>query len=354
MSKFLACSYGGLAAYVPGEQPRDRKYIKLNTNESPYPPSPKVIAAIAEKTADMNLYPDPEYRSFREKAAAYHGVGIENVSVGGGSDELLDWIFRAFFPDRGVIFPDVTYGFYKVWAALYGIKYREIPLRDDFTVDPADYTKTEKGGPCVVLADPNAPTGIAAGLDAIETIVAADPDRVVVIDEAYADFSSYTAAPLVKKYDNLIVVRTFSKSRSFAGGRVGYCLASPEIIKDIEFMRFSTNPFNLSRTACAAAEASFDDDDYFRARVADVVRVRDEFSAALCKLGFEVTESSSNFVFAKFPGKSGRDLAAALRERGILIRRFDSERIKDHLRITVGTAEQMSALVGALADILKG
>ena len=353
MSRFLSESYRALSAYVPGEQPKDRKYIKLNTNESPYPPSPKVTAAIAEKTDDMNLYPDPEYTSFRTAAAEYHGIGIENVSVGGGSDELLDWIFRAFFQDRGVIFPDVTYGFYKVWAKLYGIKYREIPLKGDFTVDPADYTAAEKGGPCVVLADPNAPTGIAAGRDMIEAIVSADPDRIVVIDEAYADFSTYTSAPLIKKYDNLIIVRTFSKSRSFAGGRAGYCLASPDIIRDIEFMRFSTNPFNLSRMACAAAEASFADDAYFRARVADVVRVRDGFSSALCELGFEVIPSSSNFVFARFPGKSGRDLAAALRERGILIRRFDSERIKDFLRITIGTEEQMNVLAGAFADILK-
>ena len=353
MSKFLAGAYRGLAAYVPGEQPRDRKYIKLNTNESPYPPSPKVTAAIAEKTGDMNLYPDPEYKSFREKAAAYHGVGIENVSVGGGSDELLDWIFRAFFADRGVIFPDVTYGFYKVWAALYGIKYREIPLKDDFTIDLADYTKAEKGGPCVILADPNAPTGVAAGREAIGAIVAADPDRIVVIDEAYADFSDYTSAPLIGKYDNLIVVRTFSKSRSFAGGRAAYCLSSPDVIRDIEFMRFSTNPFNLSRMACAAAEASFEDDAYFKEHVGAVVETRKKFSMALKGLGFEVLPSSANFVFARYPGKSGKELAGELRERSILIRRFDSERIKDYLRITIGTEEQMNVLVGALADILK-
>ncbi len=353
MGIFLADRFRYFEAYAPGEQPRDRKYVKLNTNESPFPPAPGVARALAECAETLNLYPDPTYAALRGKLAALHGVTPDMVTVGCGSDEILDFIFRAFLSDRGAVFPDVTYGFYKVLAELYGIAYREIPLRDGFAVAPSDYAPTAPSGgnPAVVLAEPNAPTGIAAGEKAITEILEADPLRPVVIDEAYADFSGVSAVPLLGKHKNLIVVRTFSKSRSLAGGRVGYCVAFPEIIRDIDLIRFSTNPYNLSRAAVAAAEASLDDDGYFKECVETVVRTRDRFAADLRAIGFDLSDSSANFVFARCPEISGKRLAAVLRERGFLVRRFDGERIKDHLRITVGSRSDMAALFSELKNI---
>ncbi len=348
MGKFLADRFRALEAYVPGEQPRDRKYIKLNTNESPFPPAPGVAAALSSCADDLCLYPDPEYTSLRAKIAEYHGLSPECVTVGGGSDEVLDFIFRAFFSGGSVQFPDVTYGFYKVFSNLYGIPYREVPLKDDFTVDPAAYT--EKCG--VVIANPNAPTGIMLDRGGVLSLLTADPDRLVVVDEAYADFAPESSVSLVGEHDNLIVVRTFSKSRSLAGARVGYCLASPELIRDIELIRFSTNPYNLSRMACAAAEASLADREYFKKCVGEIVRVRGRLLEKLSELGFEATDSASNFVFARYPGMRGDALAAALRERGVLVRRFAGERTGDFLRITLGSAEQTSALVSALSEIV--
>ena len=353
MGKFLSKVYRGLEAYTPGEQPKDKKYVKLNTNESPFPPSPLVWKALRECSGDLNLYPDPTYASLRATFAAYHGVEPDCVTVGSGSDELLDWIFRAFFQDRGVVFPDVTYGFYKVWADLYGIEYRTIPLKDDFTVDPDDYIPKENGeNPAVVIANPNAPTGVFLPVEQIARIADADPSRPVVVDEAYADFAPASSIPLVREHENVIVVRTLSKSRSLAGARAAYCVASPDVIRDIDLIRFATNPYNVSRMACAAAEASFEDDEYFRANVAAVVSERERLEDELARLGFETTPSSANFVFTRFPGKDGKAIAAALRERGVLVRRFDGERTGDRLRITVGSREQNDVLLRELAAIV--
>lgn len=346
MGKFLSDKYAGLTAYVPGEQPKDRKYIKLNTNESPFPPAPGVGAALASCAGDLNLYPDPEYSSLRAKIAEYHGVPADCVTVGDGSDEVLDFIFRAFFTGKKILFPDVTYGFYKVFADLYGIGFREVPLREDFTVDPADYSGAEG----IVIADPNAPTGVQLGRDGVLSLLAGG--GLVVVDEAYADFARESSVGLVKEFDNLIVVRTFSKSRSLAGARVGYCVAQPGIIRDIELIRFSTNPYNLSRMAVAAAEASLADDGYFKKCVREVVRVRGKLIAGLRALGFEATDSEANFVFARHPGTDGGALAAALRERGILIRRFAGERTGDHLRITVGGEADTDVLLATLSGIV--
>ena len=350
MSIFLSEKYRSLRAYVPGEQPRNRKYLKLNTNESPFPPSPAVSKAVAECVGELNLYPDPEYLSLRRALAACHGVTEDMVTVGAGSDEILDWCFRAFFTDRGAAFPDVTYGFYKVWADLYAIPYETFPLKDDFTVDPADYENTSRA---VVIPDPNAPTGVRLGEAAVERILRADPGRVVVIDEAYADFASGDCVPLTAKHKNLVVVRTFSKSRSLAGGRVGYCIASPELIRDIDLLRFSSNPYNLSRMAVAAAEAALADGDYFAKNVKKIRETREKTKAALRDRGFEVTDSEANFLFIRLPGSSGAAIESELRRRGVLVRRFDGPRTGDFLRVTVGEAADMERFVTEIADAAK-
>ena len=350
MSIFLSEKYRSLKAYVPGEQPRDRKYLKLNTNESPFPPSPAVAEAVAGCVGDLNLYPDPEYLSLRSALAEFHGVTRDMVTVGAGSDEILDWCFRAFFTDRGAAFPDVTYGFYKVWADLYAIPYETFPLRDDFSIDPADYESTSRA---VVIPDPNAPTGVRLGEAAVESVLRADPGRVVVIDEAYADFASGDCVPLTKKYDNLVVVRTFSKSRSLAGGRAGYCIASPELIRDIDLLRFSSNPYNLSRMTAAAAEAALSDNGYFEENVKKICDTREITKEALRNAGFTVTDSEANFLFVRKAGVSGAAIESELRRRGVLVRRFDGERTGDFLRVTVGEASDMERFVSEIASAAK-
>ena len=350
MSIFLSEKYRSLKAYVPGEQPRDRKYLKLNTNESPFPPSPAVSKAVAECVGDLNLYPDPEYLSLRSALAEFHGVTSDMVTVGAGSDEILDWCFRAFFTDRGAAFPDVTYGFYKVWADLYSIPYETFPLMDDFSIDPADYENTSRA---VVIPDPNAPTGVRLGSAAVERILRADPGRVVVIDEAYADFASGDCVPLTKKYDNLVVVRTFSKSRSLAGGRAGYCIASPELIRDIDLLRFSSKPYNLSRMTAAAAEAALSDNGYFEENVKKICDTREITKEALRNAGFEVTDSEANFLFVRKAGVSGAAIESELRRRGVLVRRFDGPRTGDFLRVTVGEASDMKRFVSEIASAAK-
>ena len=350
MSRYISSRFDTLKEYVPGEQPQDKKYIKLNTNESPYPPSPAVIERLNSAEAEkLKLYSDPDCRGVRVRLAALYGVEAENVIVTNGSDEALNFAFMAY-TDRGAVFPDISYGFYKVFAQLYGIDARQIPLKDDFTIDPAEYCHAD--GAMVVIANPNAPTGLTLPLDAIEKIVQTNPDSVVVIDEAYIDFGGESAIPLTKKYDNLLVVQTFSKSRSMAGARLGYAIGNTALIADLNKLRCSTNPYNVNRLTLAAGEAAIDTQAYYDENCKKIIETREKTAAALREMGFDVTDSRANFLFAKTDRMSGGDLYRALRERGILVRHFDTPRIAEYNRITVGAPEEMEALLSAVRAIL--
>ena len=352
MSRFLAKKYSTLDAYVPGEQPRDKKYIKLNTNEFPYPPAPDVIAAInSDVISDLRLYSDPTAKNLKESLAKYYGVESENVFVSNGSDESLNFAFACFFED-GVAYADLTYGFYSVFADLYGINAKVIPLDKDFSIVPDDYIGLDCG---MVIANPNAPTGKALPICEIERIVASNPDRVVVVDEAYVDFGGESAIPLTKKYDNLLVCMTYSKSRGMAGARLGFAVGNADLIADLELMKYSTNPYNLDSLALRMGAAALTDSSkaYYEKMVGEVIRVREETAMRLKGLGAEVLDSKANFLFVKLPNVSGGDAYAKLRERGILVRHFSKARISDYLRISIGTADDMAALVNAVADIIK-
>ena len=350
MSRYLNNSLQSLAAYVPGEQPRDMAYIKLNTNESPFPPAPKVMEAVTKEQVELlRLYSDPECKGLKEKLAKLYGVEPKNIFVGNGSDEVLNFLFLGFAQD-GVVFPDITYGFYKVFSQLYGLDYTQIPLKEDFSVDPSDYFGSSR---MTVIANPNAPTGMNLSLDQIEAIVKANQDHVVVIDEAYVDFGGETAYPLTEKYDNLIVVRTFSKSRSLAGARLGYAIGPEGLIADLEKIRYSTNPYNIDRLALLIGEAAVESEDYYQEKCAEIIRVREMTRGTLEKMGFEVLPSKTNFLFAQKSGISGAELYAGLRRRGILVRHFTQPRIENYVRITVGTQEQMEKACAALFDILQ-
>ena len=350
MSKFLAPRLASLEAYTPGEQPKDRKYIKLNTNESPYPPSPEVLEAVnGDAVASLNLYPDPTCSVLREKLAQRYGVSSENVFVSNGSDDILNFAFMAFCTEeKGMAFPDITYGFYKVFAELHGVKAKVIPLLSDFSVNVEAFCGV---GMNIALANPNAPTGIALSLCEIERILKSNSKSVVIVDEAYVDFGAESAVSLVGKYDNLIVVRTFSKSRSMAGARLGFAISSPEIIEDLEKLKYSTNPYDINRLTQIAGAAAIDSDGYYFKNVKRITETREYTEKALLSLGFEVIPSKANFLFARHPDFSGEWLYKSLRENGILVRHFGGERIKEYLRITVGTAEEMDSLVKALGKL---
>ncbi len=352
MSRFLAKKYSTLDAYVPGEQPRDKRYIKLNTNEFPYPPAPDVIASInADVISNLRLYSDPTAKNLKESLAKYYGVNADNVFVSNGSDESLNFAFACFFED-GVAFADLTYGFYSVFADLYGIDAKIIPLDADFSIVPEDYMELDRG---LVIANPNAPTGKALPLSDIERIVASNQDRVVVVDEAYVDFGGESAIPLTKKYDNLLVCMTYSKSRGMAGARLGFAIGNAELIADLELMKYSTNPYNLDSLALRMGAAALTDSSksYYEEKVGEVIRVREETAEKLTYLGAEVLPSRANFLFVKLPNISGGDAYTKLRDRGILVRHFSKARISDYLRISIGTAEDMSELVKAVAEIIK-
>lgn len=351
MSRFLSSKYASLKPYVPGEQPLDMKYIKLNTNESPYPPSPKVLERLsAEETGRLNLYPDPEGKRLKEKVAKLYGVKTNNVFLANGSDEALAFAFMAFFDeDSPVAFPDVTYGFYPVYAELFNIPASIIPLREDLTVNVADYCGINKN---IVIANPNAPTGLMLSLGDIEKILLANPEHIVLVDEAYIDFGGASAVGLIEKYDNLLVVHTCSKSRSLAGARLGFVFGCAALIEDIEKMRYSFNSYNISRLTLAAGEAAIESDDYFRDMQQKIIETREKAAADLKALGMTMTDSKANFLFATLPGFSGEKLYRSLKELGILVRHFDKPRISEYLRITVGTDEQMDALCKALKTII--
>jgi len=350
MSRYLSSRLTSLEEYVPGEQPQDKKYVKLNTNESPYPPSPAVIERLnAAEAANLKLYSDPDCRGVRIRLAALYGVEKENVLVTNGSDEALNFAFMAY-TDRGALFPDISYGFYKVFAQLYGIHAKVVPLKEDFTIDPADYFDAR--GAMVVIANPNAPTGLTLPLTAIEQIAQKNPGSVVLIDEAYVDFGGESAIPLTKKYDNLLVVQTFSKSRSLAGARLGYAIGNASLVADLNKIRCSTNPYNVNRLTLAAGEAAIDTQPYYTENCKKIIETREKTAAALREMGFTVTDSRANFLFAKSDRIGGEVLYRALKERGILVRHFTSSRIADYNRITVGAPEEMQALLTAVREIL--
>ncbi len=353
MSRFLSSRFSSLIPYTPGEQPTDMKYVKLNTNESPFPPSKKVLDAVSsEEVAKLNLYPDPTGKALIKKLAEAYGVEEENVFISNGSDDILNFSFMAFCDKtKGAYFPEISYGFYEVYAELYGLNYKKIPLKEDLSIDPADYYNS---GNTVVIANPNAPTGLTLTPDEVEEILKADPDDVVIIDEAYVDFGAQSCVPLTKKYHNLIVVMTYSKSRSLAGGRLGFAIAHKDLITDLNTIKYSTNPYNINRLTMVAGIASLEDSDYYKICNKNTAEVREYTKAELKKRGFDMTDSKANFIFAKSDKIGGEEYYLSLKAKGVLVRHFKNEKIKDYVRITIGTKEQMDILLKATDEILSG
>ena len=352
MSRFLNKRYQSLEAYTPGEQPRDMVYIKLNTNESPYPPAPSVVAAMdARQVENLRLYSDPTGLSLKQKLAELYDLAPENIFISNGSDDILNFAFMAFADDRGAAFADITYGFYPVYGELHNVNVQIIPLEADFSLDYQKYCGLNK---MIVIANPNAPTGMEIPLWQIEEILKTNPDSVVVIDEAYVDFGGTSCYQLIKNYVNLLVVRTFSKSRCLAGARLGYAFGSKELIEDLEKLKYSTNPYNVNRLTMMLGCETVDAEPYYREVSEKIQAARAWAVDALQNLGFQVLPSKANFIFARHPGVSGAELYSGLRQRGILVRHFTKERIKDFVRITIGTQEQMERLAEALQDMTGG
>ena len=351
MSRFFSEKYAELEPYVPGEQPRDQQYIKLNTNESPFPPHPDVTEAVRAEAARLRLYSDPECVELRKVLADRLHVDPDMLLMTNGSDETLNFAFMAFCgPRTPAVFPDLTYGFYPVYAKINLLPSRVIPLKEDFTINIEDYANA---GGTIFIANPNAPTGIALNRGQIEEILKKNPDNVVVVDEAYVDFGTESCIPLTKQYDNLLVIQTFSKSRSLAGARLGYAVGNPDLIRDLNTIKYSTNPYNVNRLTAAAGIACLKQDEYNQANCRTIMENRTRCAAQLKELGFEMTDSLANFLFVRHPRIDGGELYRTLKERGILIRHFTLEKIADYNRITVGTEEQMDALIAAIRTIIK-
>lgn len=356
MSRFLSDRYAALEPYVPGEQPQDQKYIKLNTNESPFPPSPKAQAAAAAAAAKLQLYPDPDCRVLGEKLAAHLAAdsGAEltrdNVIITNGSDEVLNFAFMAFCDkDRPAVFPDITYGFYPVFADMNGVPYREIPLDGELRIVPEDYIGAAG---TLFIANPNAHTGVALSLAEIERIVSGNPDSLVVVDEAYVDFGAESSISLLDEYDNLLVIQTFSKSRSLAGARLGFGAASAEIIRDLNTIRNSTNPYNINAMTMAAGIGVLEDEDYTRENCRQVIANRRYTEERLSTMGFELTDSVSNFVFMRHPQVDGGRIYEETKRRGVLIRHFTKPRMAQYNRVTIGSREQMDRFLEVLEEVI--
>ena len=347
MSRYWNSSTRRLSPYVPGEQPKDQVYIKLNTNENPYPPSPRVLEAIRGKVGEaLSLFPDPESTELRDSIAEKYGLKREEVFVGNGSDEVLALAFKAFFePQSPVLFADITYSFYKVYVQFYDLTAKIIPLMDSFQID------IEKNGG-IVIANPNAPTGIEVPLEDIERIIQSNPDSVVLVDEAYVDFGAQTAVSLVREYPNVLVVQTLSKSRSLAGLRVGFAFGHPELIEGLNRVKNSFNSYPIDRLAQAGAVAAIEDEAYFRETTEKVIRTRTWVVEELQRMGFEVLPSKTNFVFVRAAGRSAAELQRRLKEEGILVRHFAQPRIDEYLRITIGTDDEMKILLDRLQRII--
>ena len=351
MSRFFSEKYRDLVPYVPGEQPKDKKYIKLNTNESPFPPSPKAQQYAAEAAKGLQLYSDPECKVLTAKASGMLGVPMDQIIFTNGSDEALNFAFMAFCDrNRPAVFPDITYGFYSIFADLNGVPYTQIPLKEDFTIDTSDYIGANA---TIFIANPNAPSGLTLSLEQIEEILKGNPDNVVVIDEAYVDFAGESAIKLIPQYENLLVIQTFSKSRSMAGARLGFCVGSKALIGDLNAIKFSTNPFNVNAMTMAAGLGALEDEEYFRDNCRKILENRTWTTEKLREMGFQVADSTTNFVLAKHEKLVGKQLYLDLKARGILVRHFDTPRLTDYVRVTIGSKEEMAAFIAAAKDILE-
>ena len=351
MSRFFTEKYSKLVPYTPGEQPKDMNYIKLNTNESPFPPSNSVNKAVEKEASKLQLYCDPVCTELTTKLAELHNVEFNEVLATNGSDEILNFAFMAFCDEKHpIVFADITYGFYSVFADLNNIPYEIIPLKDDFSIDINDYIGINKN---IVIANPNAPTGKYFEKSDIEKIVKSNPNNIVIIDEAYIDFGGETASTLIHKYDNLLVTGTFSKSRSLAGGRLGFGIGNKGLIADLNTIKYSTNPYNVNRLTQIAGVMALNDNKYYMDNCKIIIENREFTEKALKSLGFDVIPSKANFVFAKSDKISGEDLYKKLKSKGILVRHFTNERIKEYNRITIGTFEQMEALISTIKEIFK-
>ena len=351
MSKYLSKKHEKLVPYTPGEQPKDMQYIKLNTNESPFPPSKKAIELAGAAAEKLMLYPDPECAALTEAIADRLSLKKDQVLVTNGSDEILNFAFMAYCDKQTpAIFPDITYGFYKVFADINGVPYIELPLDCEFNID-LDALCDIKG--TVFLANPNAPTGKLLSLSEVERVVASDLDRIVVVDEAYIDFGGESATMHIDKYENLLVTQTFSKSRSMAGARLGFGAANASLIADLNAIKYSTNPYNINRMSEAAGLGVMADEAYTKENCQKIIENREYAAAELKKLGFEMTESKANFIFTRHPEISGMQVYTRLREKGILVRHFETDRLRDYNRITVGDKAQMQALIKAMEEIVN-
>ncbi|MDL2252889.1 histidinol-phosphate transaminase [Ruminococcaceae bacterium OttesenSCG-928-I18] len=349
MSRFLNPRFQGIAPYTPGEQPTGRKWVKLNTNESPYPPAPGVWPAVEKSLERIQLYPEISCESVHKPLSHFLGLPEDHLFIANGSDEVLAFCFWAFCP-RGAAFADITYGFYRVFADMYEVDSLVLPLAEDYSLTPSDYHAL---GRTLFIANPNAPTGLALSRQEVETILRENRESLVVVDEAYIAFGGQTAVPLVKKYDNLLVTGTFSKSRSLAGARFGYAAGRPELIEDLGRMRYGFNPYNVNTMTMAAAIASLEDQAYYEDCTARIVKTRDKAQRALQEMGFSCTDSKANFLFVEHPEFSAKKLFECLRERGILVRWFEKPRIQNRLRITVGSEAEMQALLEAVERIVS-
>lgn len=351
MSRFFSEKYSKLVPYTPGEQPKDMKYVKLNTNESPFPPSKKAIEGAKAMAESLELYSDPEVRDLVAVASEHFSVEKDEILFTNGSDEILNFAFMAFCDENHpAVFPDITYGFYPVFADINNIPYETLPLNEDFTLNVEDYIGLNK---TIFIANPNAPTGIAVSVADIERIVVGNPDTVVVIDEAYVEFGAESAIPLIKKYDNLLVTRTFSKSCSMAGARLGFGVGSKELIRDLNTIKYSTNPYNVNRMTMAAGVGTIEDYSYVESNCLEIQKIREWTVNELMALGFNGTDSSANFIFMKHEKASGKVLYTELKKKGVLVRHFNTPRLTNYLRITIGSKEQMKILVDTLKCILE-
>lgn len=352
MSKYWNERIHRLEPYVPGEQPKDKRYIKLNTNENPYPPSPKVLAAIKEAVNNrLRLYPDPNSDDLRAALAARFGLSSENIFIGNGSDEVLAFSFMTFFsPDRPVMFADITYSFYKVYANLCSLQPNVIPLNEEFKLPVKTFCESSGG---VVIPNPNAPTGQGISIESIQKILEADPDRVVIIDEAYVNFGGESVIPLIKEYPNLLVVQTLSKFGALAGIRVGFAFGDPELIRGLNRLKNSINSYTINRLALAGAKAAIEDDEYYRQMAERVIRTRENTVNSLAEIGFTIIPSEANFIFITHPQYDAESIFHQLRDKGILVRYFHQPRISNYLRVSIGSDEEMNAFIAAMKDLVK-
>ncbi len=351
MSKYFSYKYKDLVPYTPGEQPKDMKYVKLNTNESPFAPSPRAQELAAEAAKYLQLYPDPDCTILREKIAELYGIDKDEIVIVNGSDEILNFAFMAYCDDKTpAAFADITYGFYPVYAKINNVPYVEIPLDENYNINVEDYIGINK---TIFIANPNAPTGILLGLEDIERIIASNPNNIVVVDEAYIDFGGQSAYKLINKYDNLLVTQTFSKSRSMAGARLGLGIANKKLIQDINTIRYSNNPYNINRMTMAAGIGTIEDNDYTVKNCMTIIKNREYLCEELNKLGFTTLKSSANFIFTKNDNFSGEYLYKKLKENGVLVRYFNKARLSQFLRITIGSMDEINVLLEKLKLIME-